>query len=171
MAEEVSWADARSGDGEPVESDGEDEDQDGSEGEVGERQAGEREQAESAVGPAVAAGCGDNASGNSEADADEHGCNRERQRVRKMLEDEVEDGVVKAEGLAEVSVSDATPVAEILRVEWGVEAVGVTQDGEVGGGGAVAEHLDDGVSGNDVDEEEDDGDDQPKDGERGESAL
>ena len=56
-------------------------------------------------------------------------------------------------------------------MERGVEAVGVAEGGDVGGGGAFAEHLDDGVAGDEMDEEEDDGDDDPEDGEGEEDAA
>ena len=72
---------------------------------------------------------------------------------------------MQAEGLAEVGVEDAAPVVDVLGAERGVEAVGVAEGGDVGGGGAFAEHLDDGVAGDEVDEEEDDRDDDPEDGE------
>jgi hypothetical protein len=38
---------------------------------------------------------------------------------------------MQAEGLAKVEVYDAAPVVEVLLAEWGVEAVGVAQDGDV----------------------------------------
>src|ERR1039458_4850308 len=72
-------------------------------------------------------------------------------------------GVVQAEGLAEVGVEDAAPIAEVLRVERGVEAIGVAQGGDVGGGRALAEHLDDGVAGDEVDQQKDDRDHHPED--------
>ena len=81
------------------------------------------------------------------------------------------DGVVQAEGLAEVGVEDAVPVVGVLLGERSVEAVGVAEGGDVGGGGAFAEHLDDGVAGDEVDEQEDDGDDDPEDGQGDEDAA
>jgi hypothetical protein len=80
-------------------------------------------------------------------------------------------GVVQAEGLAEVGVEDAAPIAEVLRVERGVEAIGVAQGGDVGGGRALAEHLDDGVAGDEVDQQKDDRDHHPEDGQRDEDAA
>ena len=52
-----------------------------------------------------------------------------------------------------------------------VETVGVAERVDVGGGGAFAEHLDDGVAGDEVDEQEDDRDDDPQDGQREEDAA
>jgi hypothetical protein len=87
------------------------------------------------------------------------------------LGDKVGDGVVESEGLAKVGVEDAAPVFQVLRVEREIEAVGVTEGGDVGRGGSLAEHLDDGVAGNQVDEEEDDRDHNPEDGEGDEDAA
>ncbi len=53
----------------------------------------------------------------------------------------------RAEGLAEIGVEDAVPVVAVLLAQVGIEAVGVAEGGDVGGRGAFAEHLDDGVSG------------------------
>ena len=44
------------------------------------------------------------------------------------------DGIVEADGVAEVDVEDSAPVAEILRAEGHIEAVGVAERGDVGGG-------------------------------------
>ena len=59
-------AGARSGDGQPAELDGEEEDEDGAEGEVGEREADERDDAEGAVLPAAAMEGGADAGGDGE---------------------------------------------------------------------------------------------------------
>ena len=80
------------------------------------------------------------------------------------LEDEVEDGVVEAQGLAEVSVDEAAPVVGVLQAQGRVQTIGVAKRGDISGGGAFAEHLDDGVAGDEMDEQEDDGDDDPEDG-------
>jgi hypothetical protein len=40
---------------------------------------------------------------------------------------------------------------EVLLAEWGVEAVGVANGGDIGGRRAFTEHLLDGVSGDQVD--------------------
>jgi hypothetical protein len=58
-----------------------------------------------------------------------------------------------------------------LRGERGVEAVGVAEDADVGGGGAFAEHLGNGVAGDHVDEEEDDCDNEPENREGVEDAT
>ena len=96
-------------------------------------------------------------------DADQERGESEGEGVGVALEDEVSDGVVEAEGLAEVGVEEAVPVVGVLLAERRVEAVGVAERGDVGGGGSFAEHLDDGVAGDEVDKQEDDGDDDPED--------
>ncbi len=111
------------------------------------------------------------AGGDGDDDADEERGEGEGEGVGVALEDEVGDGVVQAEGLAEVGVEDAAPVVGVLLGEWGVEAVGVAEGVDVGGGGSFAEHLDDGVAGDEVDEEEDDGDHDPEDREGDEDAA
>jgi hypothetical protein len=83
----------------------------------------------------------------------------------------VGDGVVEPQGLAEVGVEDAAPVVEVLLGEGGVESVGVAECGDIGGGSSFAQHLDDGVAGNEMDEKEDDGDDDPKNGKRKQDAT
>ena len=95
-------------------------------------------------------------------DADQERGESEGEGVGVALEDEVGDGVVEAEGLAEVGVEDAAPVVGVLLAERRVEAVGVAEGGDVGGGGAFAEHLDDGVAGDEVDEQEDDARRRPR---------
>lgn len=58
-------------------------------------------------------------------------------------------------------MQNAFPVAEVLLAKRGVESVGVAGGGDVGGRRAFAEYLLDGVSGNEVDEQENKGDDEP----------
>jgi hypothetical protein len=58
-----------------------------------------------------------------------------------------------------------------LFAERGVEPIGVASGGDVGGRGAFAEHLLDGVSGNQMDEQEDQAHDQPDHWESVEEAL
>ena len=136
--------------------DGEEQDEDRAEREVREREADERDDAEGPVLPARAMQRGEDSGGDGECEADEQRGEREGERVGVALQHEVGDGVVQAEGLAEVGVEDAVPVVRILLAEGRVEAVGVAEGVDVGGGCAFAEHLDDGVAGDEVDEQEDD---------------
>src|ERR1700737_4323206 len=105
---------------------------------------------------------GPDAGGDRGRNTDEKRGDGEGERVWVTLEDKVGDGVVEAEGLAEIDAEETMPVVGVLLAERGVETVGVTEDGDVGGGGAFAEHLDDGVAGNEMDEKKDDGDDDPE---------
>jgi hypothetical protein len=81
------------------------------------------------------------------------------------------NGLVVAEGASEIAVENAFPIADVLRAEWKIEAVGVAGFGDLDRRRAFAEKLLNGISGDDVDEEEDDGDDQPDDWEGVEDAL
>jgi hypothetical protein len=100
---------------------------------------------------------------NRGCDTDEKSGDGESERVGVALQDEVGDGVVEAKRLAEVDVEQAVPVTRVLLAEWGIEAVRVTERGDVGGCGAFAEHLDDGIAGHEVDKQEDDRDNHPQD--------
>ena len=53
------------------------------------------------------------------------------------------------------------PVVDILLAQRHVEAVGVASRLNISRGRAFAEHLNDGIAGHRVDEQEDDGDDEP----------
>ena len=159
------------GDGEPSEFDGEEQDEDGAEGEVGERQAEEADDGEQAVVPAIAAVGGADAGGDREAERDEQRRQREAQRVGIGLGEAERDGVVEADGASEVAVEDAFPVVEVLLAERGVEAVGVAGGGDVGGGAPSPSICCDGVSGDEVDEQEDEADHQPDYWEGVEDAL
>ena len=162
---------ANAGNGQPSKPDGEDDDKQGAQSKVGKRQAEQRHNAEQAIGPGVATECGDEAGGNGEEDAEQERCCGEGEGVGVALQNELGDGGVKAEGLAQVEVGDTVPVAGVLLRERGVEAVAVAEGGDVGGGGAFAEHLHDGVAGHEVDKKKDDGDDDPKDGQGGKQAT
>jgi hypothetical protein len=60
-------------------------------------------------------------------------------------------------------MEDAGPIVEILRQERLIEAVLVAKGSNVGRGCALAEHLQDGIAGNQVNEQKDQGDHQPYD--------
>jgi hypothetical protein len=154
---------ACSGDGKPAELDGEDKDEDRAECKVWEGEADEGQDAEGAVLPSAAMEGGGDASGDGESDTNEQGGDGEGEGVGIALEDQVNDRVVEAEGLAEVGVEDAVPVMGVLLTERGVETIGVAESTNVGGGSSFSEHLDDGVAGNEVDKEEDNRHDDPED--------
>src|ERR1700754_3691228 len=112
---------AGSRDRKPAELDREDENQDGTEREVGEGEPDQREDAKGAVLPVVAMKSRGNASGDGEGDANEQGGDGEGERVGIPLEYEVDDRVVEAKGLAKIGVEDAVPVVGVLLAERGVE--------------------------------------------------
>ena len=104
-------------------------------------------------------------------DRDEQRRQRELQRVGIALGEEVGDALVVAEGGAEVAVQDTFPVVEVLFAERGIESVGVAGGCDIGGRRAFAEHLLDGISGDEMDQEEDEADYQPDYWEGVEDAL
>ena len=69
------------------------------------------------------------------------------QRVRIALDYKAGHALVVAERRAEVAVEDAFPVVDVLLAQRGVQAVEVARGFDVGGWGAFAQHLLDGVSG------------------------
>ena len=151
------------GDGEPVETNGEEQNEDGSEGEVRERKAEKADEAEGAVVPAIAAGGRAHSGGNGEQDGDGECGKGQRKGGGIGLRDELADRFVEAQRAAEIAVEDAIPIADVLGGERNVEAIGVARGLDVGTGSAFAEHGLDGVSGDEVDEQKDHADDQPDD--------
>ncbi len=79
--------------------------------------------------------------------------------------------LIQAQGAAQVSVQHAAPVMPVLLWQRHVKPVGMARGGQVGGSGTLAEHLLDGVSGDEVDEQEDDAHHQPDDGQHPGHAL
>ncbi len=63
--------------------------------------------------------------------------------------------MVVAEGRAEVAVENSLPVVDVLFAERGIKTVGVASGLDIGGRCAFAEHLLDGITGDQVDEQED----------------
>ena len=57
----------------------------------------------------------------------------------------------------------ASPVIQVLLAERDIEAVGVARGLNVSGGRAFAQHLLNGIAGDEVDQQEDGGDDEPDD--------
>ncbi len=73
----------------------------------------------------------------------------------------VADALIEAERRAEIAVQHAFPVVEVLLAQRDIEAVGVARGLDVGGGSAFAEHLQDRIAGDEVDQKEDQRDHQP----------
>ncbi len=78
--------------------------------------------------------------------------------------DEVGHRFVEADGTAQVTVKDAGPIAQVLLVKGQVEEVLVAQRCRVRGASTIAEHLLNGVAGNQMDEQKDQRNHQPNDG-------
>jgi hypothetical protein len=76
------------------------------------------------------------------------------------------DRVAESKRLAEIGVEQAVQIVGVLLAERRVEPVSVTERRDVRRGGAFAEHLDDGVAGDEVDEKKDDRDHDPENGKR-----
>jgi hypothetical protein len=87
------------------------------------------------------------------------------------LSDKPDDGLVVTDRSSEIAVENALPVAEVLLAERGVESIGMARGGDVCGWSAFSEHLLDGISGDEVDEEKDKADHQPDHGQGVEDAL
>jgi hypothetical protein len=81
------------------------------------------------------------------------------------------DSLVVADGASEIAVHNALPIANILLAERCIEAISMADSRNIGGGSALAEHLSNRVSGNQVDHQEDEADHQPDDWEGVEDAL
>ena len=116
------------------------------------------------VEPAAAPDGGQDAGGQRQREPEAQRGQGERQRVGVARGDKVGHGVVQADGAAQVAVQDAVPVVEVLRPERQVEAVLVAQGADVGWRCALAEHLQNGVAGNQVNEQKDQRNHQPDDG-------
>ena len=88
------------------------------------------------------------------------------QRVGIALRYEVGDCVVEADGAAQVAVQHAVPIMEILPPKRLIEAVLMAQGRQVRVRCALAQHLLDGIAGNQVNEQKHQRDHQPDDGKR-----
>ena len=71
--------------------------------------------------------------------------------------------LLKRSDRAHVAVQQAAPVVHVLRAERNIESVGVASGGDVGGRSAFAQHLLDGIAGNEVNQQEDHRHHQPDD--------
>ncbi len=157
--------------GQPSYFDCEDENENGAERKVGEREAEEADDGEQAIVPTVAAVGRTNAGRDRQNDGNEERGESELKRVGIALPEQVRHALVIAEGWTEIAVEDSFPVVKILFAERRIEAIGVACGGDVGGWRAFAEHLLNGVAGDEMDEQKDEADHQPNDWERVEDAL
>lgn len=88
-----------------------------------------------------------------------------------VREDDLGDRLLKAKRLAEIPAKNAAEKVDVLNADGPVEAEGVAKLGEVFGAGAFAEHLLNGIAGDEMSEQENHGDDEPQGGERKQDAL
>jgi hypothetical protein len=155
---------AASGNWEPSQDHGEKENQDWAEREIGDGETEQSEQADGVVDAAAAALGGPQAGGNADAGADDQRERGELQGGGIVFEDQARDGALEANGLTEIAVGEAAEIANVLHADRGVEAEGVAELLEIFGAGAFAQHLLDGIAGDDVGEEKHHGQDQPNGG-------
>jgi hypothetical protein len=70
------------------------------------------------------------------------------------MQNEAADTLIEAQGGPKVAVHDAFPVIQILTPECFVEVIGMTGGCDVSGGRAFAEHLQDGIAGDEMNQQE-----------------
>ena len=126
----------------------------------------EADYAEQAVIPAIAALRGTNSGRNRQQNSNQQGGKRELQRVGVALRDQCADALVEAERRAQISVENALPVMEVLLSQRLIESVGVACGLDVGRRGAFSEHLQNGIAGNEMNQQKDQRDHEPDDWQR-----
>ena len=89
---------------------------------------------------------------------------RQQHRLGITLEDYACDRLIETERAAKVSVQNAFPVIHILLRQRDIESIGVAGGLHVGAGCAFTQHLLDGIAGNEMDQQKNDGHNQPDDG-------
>src|SRR5690348_1875865 len=121
---------AGAADGQPSESNRDDNDEDGAEREGWKRKPQQTDDADDVILAASAMQGRGDSGGNGEQQGDQQSGGGEFHGERVAREHEMRDGVVEADGLAEVAVQHATPVADVLGAEGQVEPVGMAQRGD-----------------------------------------
>jgi len=81
------------------------------------------------------------------------------------------NALVIPERWTEITVQNSFPIAEILLVERGVEAIEMSRGSDISGQRAFAEHLLNGISGDEVDQQKNQAYYQPDDWQGVEDAL
>ena len=114
-----------------------------------------------AVVPAIASLGGTHAGGNREQYGYQQRCQGQLQRVWIALGDESADVLVETQRRAEIAVQHAFPVIDILLAERDIEAVGVAGGLDIGRRRAFSQHLQDGIAGDQVDQQKDQRDHEP----------
>src|SRR5712692_1004410 len=151
------------GDGKPSQFDGKKQDEHRSQREVRERQAEQTDYADGAIVPAVSALGGADARRNRKQHRDHQRCDGQLQRIRIALRNQASYILVVTQRQAQVAVQHAFPVIEVLRTQWEIKSIGVTGGLNIRRGSAFAEHLLNGIAGNQVDKKKDQRNDEPDD--------
>ena len=114
---------------------------------------------------------GEHSRGNNDSRADEESAEGELERGRITLEDDAPHGRLEFEGLAEIAAEELLEVVAVLGEEGLIEIEGVTELDDFSWRGAFAEHLLDGIAGDEVNLEEDESEDEPERGKGEEKSL
>ena len=77
------------------------------------------------------------------------------------MQDHAGDRLIETERTAKVSAQNAFPVIHILLGQRDIESIGVAGGLHVGTGCAFSQHLLDGIAGNKMDQQENNGNHQP----------
>src|ERR1700722_8876198 len=154
---------SRARDWQPSQENRKKQDENGAEREVGERQAEQADYAEQAVIPSVAPLRRAHSGRNREQHRNQKGRQSQLQGVRIALRDQVGYALVESQGRPQIAAQNAFPIVQILPAERKVEPVGVTGGLYVGYRSAFSKHLQDGIAGDQVDQQEHQRDDQPDD--------
>ena len=129
--------------------------------EVRKRQSQQRDEAEGAVIPAIAMQSRTHTRWNCQAQRNRECRQRQLQRPRIGLSDDVSDVRVVAQRTSHIAVNQPTPVIYVLGAKWNIETVRVAGGDDVGSGSAFAQHLKDGIARHDVNQKENNGNHQP----------
>jgi hypothetical protein len=106
-----------------------------------------------------------------DSDADEQRQERELERGGVAFEDNATNRGLKFERLAEIAAEELFEIVAVLREKRLIEIQGVAQLGNFSGRGAFPEHLLDSVARNKVNQEENQGEDEPERRESQQKAL
>ena len=152
---------ARTRDRQPAQLDGKKQDQNRTQREVGERQTEQADHAEQAIVPAVASLRRAYTRRNRQQDRHHQCCQGQLQGVGIALGDQPRDALVETQRWPKIAVQHAFPVIQILPAQGKIEAVGMAGGLHIGYGRAFSQHLQDGIAGHEVNQQEDERDYQP----------
>ena len=155
IAGSTRWANAaRTRDRQPAQLDGKKQDENGTQREIGERQTEQADHAEQAIVPAVAPLRRAHAGRNRKQDRHYQRRQGQLQSVGIALGDQARDTLVETQRRPQIAVQHAFPVIQILTAEGKIEAVGMAGGLHIGYGRAFSQHLQDGIAGHEVNQQE-----------------